>query len=158
MKLLWHYPEHDVSLHAAIKVRITKDIGDKTVSKIIDCTVGRLIFNESIPQNLGYVDRTNSDKQFDLEIAFLVGKKQLSNIIERCIRIHGTTTTSEVLDKIKALGFKYSTQASITVAVCDATIPPQKKDILAEADKKIDVITKQYDYGYISSEEKTNGK
>ena len=152
---LMAYHEHDVSLHAAIKVRITKDIGDKTVSKIIDCTVGRLIFNESIPQNLGYVDRTNSDKQFDLEIAFLVGKKQLSNIIERCIRIHGTTTTSEVLDKIKALGFKYSTQASITVAVCDATIPPQKKDILAEADKKIDVITKQYDYGYISSEEKS---
>lgn len=152
---LMAYNEHDVSLHAAIKVRITKEIGDKTVSKIIDCTVGRLIFNENIPQNLGYVDRTNSDKQFDLEISFLVGKKQLSNIIERCIRIHGTTTTSEVLDKIKALGFKYSTKASITVAVCDATIPPQKKDILAEADKKIEVITRQYEYGYISSEEKS---
>ena len=90
-----------------------------------------------------------------IEISFLVGKKQLSNIIERCIRIHGTTTTSEVLDKIKALGFKYSTKASITVAVCDATIPPQKKDILAEADKKIEVITRQYEYGYISSEEKS---
>lgn len=152
---LMAYNEHDVSLHAAIKVRITKEIGDKTVSKIIDCTVGRLIFNENIPQNLGYVDRTNSDKQFDLEISFLVGKKQLSNIIERCIKIHGTTTTSEVLDKIKALGFKYSTKASITVAVCDATIPPQKKDILAEADKKIEVITRQYEYGYISSEEKS---
>ena len=152
---LMAYNEHDVSLHAAIKVRITKEIGDKTVSKIIDCTVGRLIFNENIPQNLGYVDRTNSDKQFDLEISFLVGKKQLSNIIERCIRIHGTTTTSEVLDKIKALGFKYSTKASITVAVCDATIPKEKKDILAEADKKIAVITNQYEYGYISSEEKS---
>ena len=152
---LMAYHEHDVSLHAAIKVRITKEIGEKTVSKIIDCTVGRLIFNENIPQNLGYVDRTNSEKQFDLEIAFLVGKKQLSDIIERCIRIHGTTTTSEVLDKIKALGFKYSTRASITVAVCDATIPKEKKDILAEADKKIDNITKQYEYGYISSEEKS---
>ncbi|MGN0613306.1 MAG: DNA-directed RNA polymerase subunit beta', partial [Porcipelethomonas sp.] len=152
---LMAYNEHDVSLHAAIKVRITKEVGDKTVSKIIDCTVGRLIFNENIPQNLGYVDRTSSEKQFDLEIAFLVGKKQLSDIIERCIRIHGTTTTSEVLDKIKALGFKYSTKASITVAVCDATIPAEKKDILAEADKKIDVITRQYDYGYISSEEKS---
>ena len=152
---LMAYNEHDVSLHAAIKVRITKDIGDKTVSKIIDATVGRLIFNENIPQNLGYVDRTNSEKQFDLEIAFLVGKKQLSDIIERCIRIHGTTTTSEVLDKIKALGFKYSTRAAITVAVCDATIPKEKKDILAEADKKIDTITNQYEYGYISAEEKS---
>ncbi len=152
---LMAYNEHDVSLHAAVKVRITKDIGDKTVSKIIDCTVGRLIFNENIPQNLGYVDRTNSDKQFDLEISFLVGKKQLSDIIERCIKLHGTTTTSEVLDKIKALGFKYSTKAAITVAVCDATIPAEKKDILAEADRKIDVITNQYEYGYISSEEKS---
>ena len=151
------YNEHDVSLHASIKVRITKDIGDKTVSKIIDCTVGRLIFNENIPQNLGYVDRTNSDKQFDLEVSFLVGKKQLSDIIERCIRIHGTTTTSEVLDKIKSLGFKYSTRAAITVAVCDATIPEEKKGILAEADKKIDAITSQYEYGYISSEEKSKG-
>ncbi len=152
---LMAYNEHDVSLHAAIKVRITKEIGDKTVSKIIDCTVGRLIFNENIPQNLGYVDRTNSDKQFDLEISFLVGKKQLSGIIERCIKIHGTTTTSEVLDKIKALGFKYSTKAAITVAVCDATIPPQKKEILAKADDEIDAITEQYEYGYISSEEKS---
>ncbi len=152
---LMAYNEHDVTLHAAIKVRITKEIGDKTVSKIIDCTVGRLIFNENIPQNLGYVDRTNSDKQFDLEIAFLVGKKQLSDIIERCIRIHGTTTTSEVLDKIKSLGYKYSTRAAITVAVCDATIPSEKKDILAEADKKIDIITDQYNFGYISSEEKS---
>jgi len=152
---LMAYHEHDVSLHAAIKVRITKEIGEKTVSKIIDCTVGRLIFNENIPQNLGYVDRTNSEKQFDLEVAFLVGKKQLSDIIERCIRIHGTTTTSEVLDKVKALGFKYSTRASITVAVCDATIPSEKKDILAAADKKIETITNQYNYGYISSEEKS---
>ena len=152
---LMAYYEHDVSLHAAIKVRVTKDIGERKVSKIIDCTVGRLIFNENIPQNLGYVDRTNSDKQFDLEISFLVGKKQLSDIIERCIRIHGTTTTSEVLDKIKALGFKFSTKAAITVAVCDAEIPPQKKEILAEADKKIEQITTEYEYGYISQQEKS---
>ena len=152
---LMAYYEHDVSLHAAIKVRVTKDIGERKVSKIIDCTVGRLIFNENIPQNLGYVDRTNSDKQFDLEISFLVGKKQLSDIIERCIRIHGTTTTSEVLDKIKALGIKFSTKAAITVAVCDAEIPPQKKEILAEADKKIEQITTEYEYGYISQQEKS---
>ena len=152
---LMAYNEGDVTLHAKIKVRITKDIGEKTVSKIIDCTVGRLIFNENIPQNLGYVDRTNSDKQFDLEIAFLVGKKQLSDIIERCIRIHGTTTTSEVLDKIKATGFKYSTKAAITVAVCDAEIPQAKKGILEEADRKVADITTQYEYGYISSAEKS---
>ena len=149
------YNEHDVSLHANIKVKITKDLGDKKVSKIIDATVGRLIFNENIPQNLGYVDRTNSDKQFDLEIAFLVGKKQLSDIIERCIKIHGTTTTSEVLDRIKALGYKYSTRAALTVAVCDATIPPQKKDILAKADAEVEEITMEYEYGYISAQEKT---
>ena len=152
---LMAYNEHVVSLHAAIKVRITKDIADKKVSKIIDCTVGRLIFNENIPQDLGYVDRTNSDKQFDLEVSFLVGKKQLSDIIERCIRIHGTTTTSEVLDKIKALGFKFSTKAAITVAVCDAEIPPKKKEILAQADVDIAEITEEFEYGYISAEEKS---
>ncbi len=152
---LMAYNEHAVSLHAAIKVRVTKDIGERKVSKIIDCTVGRLIFNENIPQNLGYVDRTNSDKQFDLEISFLVGKKQLSDIIERCIRIHGTTTTSEVLDKVKALGFKFSTKAAITVAVCDAEIPPQKKDILAAADAQIEEVTEQYEFGYISPDEKS---
>ncbi len=152
---LMAYQEGVVSLHAAIKVRITKDIGGRRVSKIIDCTVGRLIFNENIPQNLGYVDRTNSDKQFDLEVSFLVGKKQLSGIIERCIKIHGTTTTSEVLDKVKALGFKYSTKAAITVAVCDAVIPPQKKEILKAADEQIESITELYDNGYISSGEKS---
>ncbi len=152
---LMAYYEHDVSLHANIKVKITKDVGDKKVSKIIDATVGRLIFNENIPQNLGYVDRTNSDKQFDLEVAFLVGKKQLSDIIERCIKIHGTTTTSEVLDRIKALGYKYSTRAALTVAVCDATIPPQKKEILAQADKTVQEITDEYNYGYISAQEKS---
>ena len=149
------YQEGEVSIHAAIKVRISKEIGGKKVSKLIDCTVGKLIFNENIPQNLGYVDRTDSNKQFDLEINHLVGKKQLSDIIERCIRIHGTTTTSEVLDKIKATGFKYSTKAAITVAVCDATIPPQKKEIIAKADEQIDIITAKYRRGYISEEEKS---
>lgn len=152
---LMAYAEGDVSIHAKIKVRITKDIGDKRVSKLIDCTVGRLIFNENIPQNLGYVDRTNSEHQFDLEIAFLVGKKQLGQIIDRCIKIHGTTTTSEVLDKIKATGFKYSTKAAITVAVCDAEIPKAKKDIIEDADAKVADINMQYEYGYISSAEKS---
>lgn len=149
------YQEGDVGLHAPIHVRITKDIGGKKVSKIINCTIGRLIFNENIPQNLGYVDRTNSEKQFDLEISFLVGKKQISAIIERCIKVHGTTTTSEVLDKIKATGFKYSTKSAITVAVCDATIPEEKKGLLKEADEKVEEVTMEYEYGYISEQEKS---
>ena len=149
------YNEHVISLHAAIKVRVTKEVGGRHVSKLIDATVGRLIFNENIPQNLGFVDRTNSEKQFDLEVSFLVGKKQLSDIIERCIRIHGTATTSEVLDKVKALGFKFSTKAAITVAACDAIIPPKKKEILADADMQVDKIDRQYKRGYISSEEKS---
>ncbi len=152
---LMAYDAGVVSIHAAIKVRISKDIGGKTVSKLIDCTVGRLIFNENIPQNLGYVDRTNSDKQFDLEVDFLVKKKELSDIVERCIRIHGTTTTSEVLDKIKALGYKYSTRAALTVAVCDALIPPEKKDIVADADAQVEKINKLYKRGFISSAEKS---
>ncbi len=152
---LMAYHEKDVSLHAAVRVRVTKDIGGRKVSNIINCTVGRLIFNENIPQNLGYVDRTNSDKQFDLEIAFLVGRKQLSDIIERCIRIHGTTTTSEVLDKIKSVGFKYSTKAAVTVAVSDAVIPPEKTAILSKADADVIKIEDQYENGYISTSEKS---
>jgi len=152
---LMAYDAHAISLHAAIKVRISKEVGGKTVSKLIDCTVGRLIFNENIPQNLGYVDRTNSDKQFDLEVDFLVKKGQLSDIIDRCIKIHGTTVTSEVLDKVKSLGYKYSTKAALTVAVCDAVIPPEKKDIVAAADAKIEKLNALYKRGYLSADEKS---
>ncbi|MGN1133565.1 MAG: DNA-directed RNA polymerase subunit beta' [Oscillospiraceae bacterium] len=152
---LMAYDNGDVSLHAAIKVRVTKQIGDKQVSKVIDATVGRLIFNENIPQDLGYVDRTDSNKRFDLEISFLVKKGQMSDLIERCIHRHGTTVTSEVLDKIKAMGYKYSTKSGLTVAVCDASIPPEKKEILERADAAVDVIDRQYKRGYISREEKS---
>ena len=152
---LMAYNDGVVSIHAPIKVRISKDIGGRTVSKLIECTVGRIIFNEKIPQNLGYVDRTNSDKQFDLEVDFLVKKGQLSDIVDRCIRIHGTAKTAEVLDDIKALGYKFSTRAAITVAVCDAEIPEQKKDILANADAKVEKINKLYKRGFISAAEKS---
>ncbi len=152
---LMAYDAGVVSLHAAIKVKVAKQIGDNQVSRLIDATVGRLIFNENIPQDLGFVDRTDSDKQFDLEVSFLVKKKQLSDIIERCIKIHGTTTTSEVLDKIKSTGYKYSTKAAITVAVCDAEIPEAKKEIIAKADSLVDKIDAQYKRGYISREEKS---
>ena len=148
------YEDGAVSLHAPIKVRVTRDIGGKPVSKLIDATVGRIIFNESLPQNLGYVDRTNSDTQFDLEVSFRVGKKQLGDIIKRCIACHGTAKTAEVLDNIKALGFKYSTRAAITVAVCDAVIPPQKKELLAEAEAQIDEITESYKNGFISNDDR----
>ncbi len=149
------YQAEVVSLQAKIKVRVTRIAGDRQASKIIDATVGRLIFNENIPQDLGYVDRTDSSKQLDLEIGFLVKKKQLGDIIERCIRRHGTTKTSEVLDSIKTLGFKYSTKAAITVAVCDAVVPPAKKEILENADRLVDKVDKQYKRGLISREGKS---
>ncbi len=144
-----------ISLQAKIRLRVTKTIGDGQVSKIINTTMGRIIFNENIPQDLGYVDRNDPEKQFDLEVGFLVKKKQLTDIIERCIRKHGTTKTSEVLDAVKALGFKYSTKAAITVAVCDAEIPPKKKEILANADKAVDKVDAQYKRGLISRGEKS---
>jgi DNA-directed RNA polymerase subunit beta' len=152
---LMAYNQGLISIHAPIRVRISKDIGGRSVSKIIDCTAGRLIFNENIPQNLGYVDRTSSERQFDLEIDFLVKRKQLSEIIERCIRIHGTATTSEVLDRIKALGFKYSTKAAVTVAISDARIPNAKARIIREADEKVEKINSLYKRGFISASEKS---
>lgn len=151
---LMAYDAKVISLHSKIKVRRTLEIGDQTVSKIIDTTVGRIIFNQPIPQNLGFVDRSDPDNLFRLEIEFLVGKKQLGKIIDRCIKVHGTAKTSEVLDNIKAQGFKYSTKGAITVAVCDATIPPQKKEIIAAAEQKVDTISKQFRRGLISEQER----
>ena len=151
---LMAYQAGIVTLHAKIKVRVTKKVGDRQIGKIIDTTVGRMIFNEPIPQDLGFVDRTNSENQFDLEVSFLVMKKQLGQIVDKCIRAHGTATTSEVLDKIKELGFKYSTKGAVTVAVCDATIPPQKKEFLAEAEAANEEILEQYEMGLISDDER----
>jgi len=151
---LMAYQEGAVGLHAPVKIRMTKEIGGRKVSKLLDCTVGRVIFNQPIPQDLGYVDRTKPENMFKLEIDFLTGKKQLGDIIDRCIRVHGTALTAEVLDKIKAQGYKYSTKSAITVAVCDAVIPPQKKAMLDEADEKILKIIKQYKRGLISNDER----
>ena len=151
---LMAYDSGVVSLHAKIKVRRTLEVGDETISRIIDTTVGRIIFNRPIPQDLGFVDRSDPANLFKLEIEFLVGKKQLGKIIEKCIRVHGTQKTSEVLDNIKAQGFKYSTKGAITVAVCDATIPPQKKELIAEAEEKVDKISKQFHRGLISEQER----
>ena len=153
---LMAYQEHLVTLQSAIKVRVTKDIGEEVITRIIDTTVGKIIFNEHIPQDLGFVDRSDPEKILNLEIDFKVGKKQLGQIIERCIKIHGTKMTSQVLDKIKALGYKYSTRAAITVAVCDASIPPKKKTILADADEEVMAINKNYARGFISNQERKN--
>ena len=152
---LMAYDAKVVSLHAKIKVRRTLDIGDETLSKMIETTVGRIIFNQPIPQDLGFVDRSDPENLFNLEIDFLVGKKQLGKIIERCIKVHGTAKTSVVLDNIKAQGYKYSTQSGITVAVCDATIPPEKKEILEDADKQVDRVGAQFRRGLISNSERS---
>ncbi|MEG0839506.1 MAG: DNA-directed RNA polymerase subunit beta' [Hydrogenoanaerobacterium sp.] len=150
------YQEGDVGLHAPVKIRMSKEVGGKKLSQILDCTVGRVIFNQPIPQDIGYIDRTKPENMFRLEVEFLCGKKQLGDIIDRCIRVHGTAETAEVLDKIKAQGYKYSTKSAITVAVVDAVIPPQKKDMLDAADEKILKITKQYKRGLISNDERYN--
>ncbi|MFR3704095.1 MAG: DNA-directed RNA polymerase subunit beta', partial [[Clostridium] leptum] len=152
---LMAYDAKAISLHAKIKVRRTLELGEETISKLIETTVGRIIFNQPIPQDLGFVDRSDPEHLFDLEIDFLVGKKQLGKIIDRCIKVHGTAKTSEVLDNIKAQGYKYSTQSGITVAVCDATIPPEKKEILAEADKQVDRVGAQFRRGLISNAERS---
>ncbi|MBQ8732158.1 MAG: DNA-directed RNA polymerase subunit beta' [Oscillospiraceae bacterium] len=150
------YSEGAVGLHTPIKLRVTKEIGGKRVSKLISATVGRMIFNDPIPQDLGFVDRTDSDKMFDLEISFKVGKKGLGQIIDRCIKVHGTAKTADVLDNIKAQGFKYSTRGAITVAVCDAVVPPKKKEILADAEKEIDATLRMFSRGLLTNDEKTS--
>ncbi len=151
---LMAYQNGDITIHSAIKVRNTKMIDEVPVSKIIDTTVGKIIFNENIPQDLGYVDRSDPENAVLLEIDFIVKKKQLGQIIDRCIKVHGTAKTAEMLDNIKALGYKYSTKSAITVAVCDASIPPQKKQLLEEADEEILEITKKYNRGFISNQER----
>ena len=151
---LMAYQEGVLGLHAPIKVRREGMCGDTPVRGLISTTVGRLIFNQPIPQDLGYVDRTNPETCLDMEVSFLVGKKQLGKIIDRCIAIHGTTTTAEVLDAIKAQGFKYSTKGAITVSAFDATIPPQKAEYLAEAENAIDEVTELFNSGLISDSER----
>lgn len=155
-EVIMAYNDDAVSLHSIIKVRVVPppEASEKVKAKIIETTAGRIIFNEHIPQDLGFVDRRKADKQLDLEIDFKVGKSQLGQIIDKCIKIHGTERTAQVLDKIKAMGFKYSTKAAITVAVCDASIPPAKKRILEEADGKVEEVNDYFNNGFISNLER----
>jgi len=148
------YSNGDISLQAEIYVRFTKEIDGEKRSKTIKTTMGKIIFNESIPQDLGFVDRSDPEKEFDLEIDFLVDKKSLGKIIDKCIRKHGFTISAQVVDKIKATGFKYSTRGAVTVGIVDMQVPEVKENYIKEAEGKIEVITKQYKRGLISNEER----
>ena len=148
------YDNKACTLHERILVEVTKEIDGKTVTKLIPTTVGRIIFNNNIPQNLGFVDRSNPENAFDLEVDFIVGKSQLGKIIDKCIRVCGTSETAEVLDKIKATGYKYSTQGAITVAVSDIEVPEAKKEILANAEKEVEKIQQMYQMGLLTNEER----
>ncbi|MCL2513847.1 MAG: DNA-directed RNA polymerase subunit beta' [Oscillospiraceae bacterium] len=147
--------EGDLDMHALIKVRIKKEIDGEPVYKIITTTLGRIIFNEPIPQDLGFSDRSKPDSIFDLEIDFLVDKKMISKIIERTIKVHGTSTAAEVLDKIKSQGYKYSTISGITIAVSDAVIPNTKKQYIEEAENSVDSIMKSYRRGECSEKDRS---
>lgn len=150
------YANGAVGLHAPIRVRVSKEIDGVTHTKLIDATVGRLIFNEKIPQDLGFVDRSDPDKLLDLEIMFKVDKKMLGKIINNSIKIHGITETATLLDDVKAMGFKYSTRGAITVGVADMEIPAAKKEYLAEAEKQIEGVTKNFRRGLLTDEERYN--
>ena len=151
------YQNGDVGLHCKIKVRRFKtDENGNVRSKTIETTVGRLIYNQGIPQDLGFVDRTDPEKEFDLEIDFPVIKKNLGTIVAKCINVHGLSESAEVLDYIKATGYKYSTKGAITVSVADVAVPDAKKDILATADKEVENIHRQYKRGAITNEERYN--
>ncbi len=148
------YDAKIIGLHAKIKVRREAVVDGQKICGLIDTTVGRMIFNRPIPQDLGFVDRSVPENRFKLEIDFLVGKKQLGKIIDKCIKIHGTAQTADILDAIKAQGYKYSTKSAITVAVCDATIPQEKKELIAKAEKRIDQITDLFKNGLLSESER----
>ncbi len=149
------YDEGDIGLHSNIKIRMTKEVNGESVTKLVATTLGRVIFNDPIPQDLGFVDRSDPENAFKLEVDFLVNKKTLGQIIDKCIKVHGVTIAAEMLDKIKAQGLKYSTKSGITVAVCDAKIPDEKKDLLASAEEQVDVINDYFNNGLYSADERS---
>ncbi len=149
------YENGVLGLHAKIKVRVTKVIDGVERTGVTETTLGRLIFNDPIPQDLGFVDRTKPENAFKLEVDFVTTNSELSSIVDRCIKIHGNAMTCEVLDKMKAQGFKYSTRGSITISVYDMTIPPEKAGLLDAAEKKVDIITDFYRKGLLSDEERS---
>jgi len=149
------YENGEITLHQTIRVKRTVTTPEgEVVSGIIECTMGKLIFNEVVPQDLGFVDRTNPDNALKLEVDFHVGKKQLKKILDKCINTHGATKTAEVLDDIKAMGYRYSTRGAISVSVSDMVVPAVKKDILADAQESVDKIATLYGRGYLTEEER----
>jgi len=151
------YENHSLGLHAKIKVRITKELENGDIrQKTIETTVGRIIYNSGIPQDLGFVDRTDPEHELDYEVNFAITKKNIGKIIGKCINIHGLSKTAELLDYIKATGFKYSTTGGITVSVDDVKVPEEKKTILAKADEEVANVLKQYKRGLITENERYN--
>ena len=148
------HENHELGMHAKIKVRMSKIVDGEEKHKLIDTTVGRIIFNKGIPQDLGFVDRTNPETEFDLEINFPVIKKNLGKIIAKSINAHGLSDTAELLDYIKSTGYKYSTIGAITVSVSDVKVPEAKKTILADAQSQVDTVLKQYKRGLITDDER----
>ena len=149
------YENQAITLHSKIKVRVTKTMpGGEELTGIVESTLGRFIFNEIIPQDLGFVDREKEENKLLLEIDFHVGKKQLKQILEKVINTHGATATAEVLDAVKAIGYKYSTRAAMTVSISDMTVPPQKPQMIQQAQDTVDRITKNFKRGLITEEER----
>ena len=151
---LMAYQAGAVTLHSPIKVRVTKTIDGVEKYKTVETTVGRIIFNEPIPQDLGFVDRTDPEHAFDYEVGFRVDKKKLGEIIDRCIQKHGFTISAEVLDSIKAQGYKFSTRSGMTISIADMVVPEAKKEKIAETEKKVLAIEKQYRRGLITNDER----
>jgi len=151
------YDADAVGIHAPIQVRVTKEIDGEKRSKLVRTTVGRIIFNEKIPQDLGFVDRndpSDPDKIFDFEVNFTTGKKQLGQIIEKCITKHGFTVSAEVLDNVKALGFKYATQGALTVSIHDMTVPERKQELIHATELEIIKIERQFKRGFLTNDER----
>ena len=148
------YENGVITLHSRIKVRVTKTIDGEVKSGVVESTLGRFLFNEIIPQDLGFVDRSIPGNELLLEVDFLVGKKQNKQILQKVINTHGATVTAEVLDKIKATGYKYSTKAAMTVSISEMTVPPQKPQMIQEAQDTVDRITKNFKRGLITEEER----
>ncbi|MEL4105518.1 DNA-directed RNA polymerase subunit beta' [Oscillospiraceae bacterium WX1] len=151
---LMAYQNGDVGIHAPVFVRVSKKIDGVLRKRSIETTVGRIIFNEPIPQDLGFVDRSDPEHMFDYEVSFQTGKKQLEKIIKKCIAKHGFTLSAELLDNIKALGFKYSTRGAITISISDMTVPEAKRTLIRETEKKVVAIEQQYKRGFITDDER----
>lgn len=147
---LMAYHENVLSLHAKIKIRVEGDYNGKTISQLVESTLGRFIFNGILPQNLGYVDREKEENAFKLEVDFLVGKKQLGKIIARCIEVEGITNTAQILDKIKAMGYRYSTRSGISIGIFDMIVPDVKQKYVEAAEKKVNFINEQHQKGLLN--------